>query len=234
MMMSSNTYVSRYGGRAHFGMDQETRTSNLCSVQNLSSGCVAISLGISLVKQRNVCGCGLASLEMVLRHYGAGDNQLDFLADRRISRQAESLSRGLSEGILGTLALKRGFEVTIHGESPRLAKTFFKLGGRVKRTKTSKQTILDCLRRRIPPIVLIPSVRDAYLLETEETSHYVVVTGVDRRCRLLVADPEYDQHPRPEYWNYWSSSLIEVFPQYTEPNRSERHGTNGFTDASIQ
>lgn len=169
-----------------------------------------------------------------MRYYGARGDQLDFLADRRVRRQAESLSRGLSEGTLGILALKRGFEVTIHGESPHLTKTFFKLGGQVRRTKTSKQTILDCLRRQIPPIVLIPSVSEAYLLETEETGHYVVVTGLDDRCRLLVADPEYDQRPRPEYWDCWSSSLIEVFPRYTEPHQSERHGTSGFIDASLQ
>jgi len=178
----------------------------------LSSSCQAKTIAISPVKQRYTCGCGLAALEMVLKYHGATDAQTDFLADRRIRRLADCSRRGLSEGTLGTLALKRGFHVKIHGKSPRLTKTYFKLDGEVDRTRTSKCSILECLRRGMPPIVLIPSVKGAYEFE-EEVGHYVVVTGVDSKCRLRTADPQYTRPPRQQYWNTWSSSLIEITPR---------------------
>jgi len=149
---------------------------------------------------------------MVLKYHGATDAQIDFLENKQIRRQVECSKRGLSEGTLGTLALKRGFYVKIHGQNPRLTKTYFRLGGELHRTKTSKCTVMGCLRKGIPPIVLIPSVKEAYELEVEEIGHYVVVTGVDGRCRLRVADPEYVRPPRQQYWNNWSSSLIEIAP----------------------
>jgi len=176
------------------------------------SSCQNISLPISPVKQRYTCGCGLAALEMVLKYYGATDAQIDLLADQRIKRLASYSKRGLSEGTLGTLALKLGFHVKIHGENPRLTKTYLKLGGEVDRTKTSKCLILECLRRGVPPIILVPSVKEAYDFEAEEVGHYIVATGVDSKCRLRIADPEYAHPPRQQYWTNWSSSLIEIVP----------------------
>lgn len=150
---------------------------------------------------------------MILKYYGATDAQTDLLANGRIGRQVEFSKKGLSEGTLGTIALKRGFHVRIHGQNPRLTKTYFRLGGEFHRTKTSKCSILECLRRGIPPIVLVPSVKEAYEFEVEEIGHYIVVTGVDGRCRLRIADPEYARPPRQQYWNNWSSSLIEIVPR---------------------
>lgn len=167
-------------------------------------------------------------MEMVLRYYGATDTQVDFLSDGRIRRQAECSKIGLSEGTLGTLALKRGFRVTVRGKNPRLTKTFFKLGGEVNQIRTSKCSVMECLRRGIPPIVLIPSVKEAYELEVEEIGHYAVVTGVDRKCRLQIADPQYILHPKQEYWNRWSSSLIEIAPRHIELDSLESSGVNAF------
>jgi len=171
-----------------------------------------ISLPVKPVTQRNLCGCGLAVLEMVMKYYGAEDTQTEFLSDRRIRKQVENARRGLSEGTIGTLALKRGFSVVIYGEKPRIAKTFFQLGGRLKSVRTHKNLILKCLQRGIPPIVLIPRVSEAYEHEKEEIGHYVVVTGVDHKCQLRVSDPQYTEAPQQEYWNRWSSSLIKIKP----------------------
>jgi hypothetical protein len=171
-----------------------------------------VSLAINLVKQIHACGCGLAALEMVLRYHGATDSQLDFPSDGRVRRLVSHSKRGLSEGILGTLALKRGFRVRILGEKPRLTNAYLKLGGKIDRVKTSKCSILQCVRRGIPPIVLIPSVREAYEFETEEIGHYVVVSGIDAMCRPRIVDPQYACSPSQQYWNKWSSSLIEITP----------------------
>jgi hypothetical protein len=168
---------------------------------------------------------------MVLRYHGATNTQINFLADGRIRKQVECSKRGLGEGTLGTLALKRGFRVSVRGKTPRLTKTFFRLGGEVNQTGTSKCSIMECLRRGIPPIVLIPSVKEAYEFEAEEIGHYVAVTGVDSRCRLQIADPQYTLHPKQEYWNRWSSSLIEITPRHTEPDPFESSQANALRDS---
>jgi len=182
-------------------------------LMQVSQSCQAMSLAISPVRQRHTCGCGLAALEMVLKYYGVADTQMDFLADGRIRRLADCSKRGLSEGMLGTLALKRGFRVRIWGQKPRLTNAYLKLGGEIDRIKTSKCSILQCVRRGIPPIVLIPSVREAYEYEIEEVGHYVVVTGIDATCRPRIADPQYAHSPSQQYWNKWSSRLIEIMPR---------------------
>jgi hypothetical protein len=174
--------------------------------------CRPVSLQVNNVKQINLCGCGLASLEMVLNYYGATDAQTDFLADKRVRKQVQSAARGLAEGTIGTLGLKRGFGVVIYGTNPRIGKTFFRLGGRLKSVRTDKNLILKCLTKGVPPIVLIPRVSEAYEHEKEEIGHYVVVIGVDHNCRLKVSDPQYIHAPKQEYWNSWSSSLIEIKP----------------------
>jgi ABC-type bacteriocin/lantibiotic exporter with double-glycine peptidase domain len=172
--------------------------------------CEPIYLPINFVRQKNICGCGLAALEMIFRYYGAPDTQTEFLREKHIQRLVEKSRRGLSEGTIGTLALRKGFKVTIYGDKPHITKTFLKLGGRVKRMKVDKRLILKSLRRSIPPIVLIPKVSEAYDDEFDEGGHYVVVYGVDDECRLLIADPQYTRNPRVNYWDDWSSSLIEV------------------------
>jgi len=174
--------------------------------------CRSISLPVNHIRQENICGCSLASLEMVLKYYGATDSQTDFLADKRLRRQVESVKRGLSEGTIGSLALRRGFKVVIYSLKPRLTRTFFKLGGKIEKTKPSKHLIFKCLRRGIPPIVLIPKVSEPYEHELEEIGHYVVISGIDHRCHLQVADPQYAQGPWQDYWDRWSSSLIEIRP----------------------
>jgi len=174
--------------------------------------CEPVNLSVNHVKQKYVCGCGLAALEVVLRFYGATDTQVDFLAGNRIRRQVECADRGLGEGTLGILALRRGFKVVIYGEKPRLTKMYFLLGGTLKRVKTDKLLILKCLQFGVPPIVLIPKVSEAYEHEEEEIGHYVVIGGVDDKCQLHVLDPQYTRSPRQSYWDHWSSSLIEIKP----------------------
>jgi len=174
--------------------------------------CRPMRLSVSPVRQKNLCGCGLAALEIVLGYYGANDTQIDFLADRRVKRLVECSTIGLSEGMLGTLALKRGFRVVIYGEKPRLTKTFLQMGGKVKHVRTGKRLIFSCLRRSVPPIVLIPRVSDAYERQREEIGHYVVIDGRDHNCELHVVDPQYDEGPKQDYWNSWSSSLIAIKP----------------------
>jgi len=172
--------------------------------------CKPITIPINHIKQKNLCGCGLAALEMVLKYYGATDTQTDFLSHRSIRKQVSSAKKGLSEGTVGTLALRRGFDVTIYGEKPRLTKTFFKLGGKFKRVRANKNLILQCLQRHVPPIVLIPRVDEAYEHERDEIGHYVVIGGSNSMCQLHVADPQYRKGPRQDYWDSWSSSLIEI------------------------
>jgi len=174
--------------------------------------CQPISLPIDHVRQKNICGCGLAALEMVLRYYGATDTQTDFLENKRIRRLVQNSRRGLSEGTLGTLALRRGFRVVVYGRKPRLTKTFFKLGGRVKRIKTDRHLIFNCLQRGIPPIILIPKVCDAYERKREELGHYVVINRIDHGYRICAVDPQYSHGPDQDYWASWSSSLIEIKP----------------------
>jgi hypothetical protein len=181
-------------------------------IDSESVDCKPVSLSVEHIKQKYVCGCGLAALETVLKYYGAKDSQVDFLTDNQVRRQVDRSGRGLSEGTLGILALRRGFKVTIYAETPRLSGTYFRLGGRLKRVKTNKQLILDCLQRGVPPIVLIPRVSEAYENEQEEVGHYVAISGVDDRCRLHVIDPQYTRTPRQDYWDHWSSSLLEIKP----------------------
>jgi ABC-type bacteriocin/lantibiotic exporter with double-glycine peptidase domain len=177
-----------------------------------SAPCQPVNLPVNNIRQKNLCGCGLAALEMVLKYYGATDTQTEFLADKRIRRQVQNAGRGLSEGTIGILALRLGFSAFIYGENPQVAKTYLRLGGTLKNIRTGKNLILKCLRGRVPPIVLIPRVSEAYEHEKEEIGHYVVVTGVDHRCYLRVSDPQYVEAPKQEYWNRWSSSLIEIKP----------------------
>jgi hypothetical protein len=174
--------------------------------------CKPIILRVDHIKQKNICGCGLAAIEMVLKYYGAKDTQTDFCKDRRINKQMGRAKGGLSEGTLGVLALKRGYNALIIGLNPRLNKTFHRLGGKVRRIKTDKHSIIECLKKGIPPIVLIPKVSEAYEFEMEEIGHYVVINGIDRKCKLNVKDPQYACMPRQEYWDNWSSNLIEIKP----------------------
>jgi len=174
--------------------------------------CESIILPVDHIRQKNVCGCGLAAIEMVLKYYGATETQTDFCEDRRISRQVESAKSGLSEGTLGVLALKRGYNAMIIGMRPRLTKTFLRLGGKVRRIKTDKHLIIQCLKKRTPPIVLIPKVSEAYELEREEIGHYVVINGIDSKCKLSIIDPQYTHKPKQEYWDNWSSSIIKIKP----------------------
>ncbi|GEM_PF-1083044 len=199
----------------HANAKERRLTAQIHFPNGKSVPCQPIDLQISHVRQKNICGCGLAALEMVLKYYGASETQTDFLIDRRIKRQVESARRGLSEGTIGTLALKRGFKAVIYGEKPRLTKAFFQLGGKVEKVKTDKQLIINCLRQGVPPIVLIQKVSEAYEQRLEEIGHYVVVSGVDSRYQLQVVDPQYSQGPKQDYWNSWSSSLIEIKPMLT-------------------
>jgi ABC-type bacteriocin/lantibiotic exporter with double-glycine peptidase domain len=179
--------------------------------------CEPISLPVKPVIQRNLCRCGLAALEMVMKYYGTKDTQTEFLSDGRIRKQVKNSRRGLSEGTIGTLALKRGFSVVVYGEKPRIANTFFQLGRRLKSARGDKNLMLKCLGREVSPIVLIPKVSEAYEHEKEEIGHYVVVTGVDHRCRLRISDPQYTEAPKQEYWSLWLSSLIEIKPILRAP-----------------
>ena len=205
-------------GYAHKGIERLGETKNymqnipLMERRKYSKACQPVNLPVNNVKQNSLCGCGLAALEMVLRYYGATDTQTEFLADKRIRRQVQNAGRDLAEGTIGTLGLKRGFSVVIYARKPHIAKTFFRLGGRLKSVRTDKNLILKCLRRGVPPIILIPSVSEAYEHEKEEIGHYVVVTGVNHDCQLRVSDPQYTEAPKQEYWNRWSSSLIEIRP----------------------
>ena len=110
--------------------------------------------------------------------------------------------------------LKRGFRVIIYGEKLHPSKTFSKLGGKLKKVKTGKHLILNCLRKGVPPIILVPKVNEAYEHESEEIGHYVVIVGIDSRCQFHVVDSQYAQDPRQGYWDRWSSSLIEVKPHF--------------------
>jgi len=172
-----------------------------------------VRLRIRRIRQKNLCGCGLSALEMVLRYYGATERQVDFLKDHVIRRQVNTLTkRGLNEAVIGVLALERGFKATLYGTRIRPTKRFLELGGRVRRVKTGKRTILSCLRRGIPPIVRIPSVKEAYE-QRDWFGHYVVVKGVSRRGDLEVADPWYDDPVREGYWEGWSNSLMAISPR---------------------
>jgi len=193
-------------------MGKESRSTQTIIDGSKLVQCKPVSVQVDRIKQKYVCGCGLAALEVVLKYYGVTDTQVDFLADNRIRRQVERADRGLREGTLGILALRRGFKVVIYGEKPHLTKTYFQLGGTLKRVKTDKRLILRCLQLGVPPVVLIPKVSEAYEHEQEEIGHYVVVNGVDDKCQLHVIDPQYTQSPRQDYWNHWSSSLIEIKP----------------------
>ena len=207
MKVKSIPKRNKRSGKARKGLITSTH-----SVDSKSKLCQPISLPVRNVRQRNICGCGLAALEMVLKYYGATDTQTDFLADKRIRRQVQNARRGLSEGTIGTLALKKGFKVVVYGEKPRLTKAFFQLGGKVKKVKTDQHLILKCLQNGVPPIVLIPKVSESYEHELEEIGHYVVISGFDHKCQPHVIDPQYTQGPRREYWDCWSSSLIEIKP----------------------
>ncbi len=171
-----------------------------------------LELPVTRVKQINLCGCGLAALEMVLRYYGADIGQLDFLrSDGRLQRRVEREDpRGLSEATIGVLALKRGFKVILYGDRLRVGKTFLKLGGRVVSKRTDKGTLLELLNRGIPPIVKMPDAGEAYGRGVERIPHYIVVKGVRRNGSLHVADPWYDRTMSGEYWKRWSSSIIAV------------------------
>ena len=193
-------------------MGKESRSTQTIIDGSKLVQCKPVSVQVDRIKQKYVCGCGLAALEVVLKYYGVTDTQVDFLADNRIRRQVERADRGLREGTLGILALRRGFKVVIYSLKPRLTRTFFKLGGKIEKTKPSKHLIFKCLRRGIPPVVLIPKVSEPYEHELEEIGHYVVISGIDHRCHLQVADPQYAQGPRQDYWDRWSSSLIEIRP----------------------
>lgn len=186
---------------------------------NGADRCQPVRLNVRRIRQKNLCGCGLAALEMVLRYFGANDANVDFLADRRIRRQVRRAGKGLSEGTIGALALKRGFKVTIYGEKPRVTKTFLSLGGKIRRVKTGKRSIANCLRKGVPPIVLIPSVRESYEDEQENIPHYVVAKAINRDCHVSVADPEYASTPRQDFWDQWASSLIMVEPESGTPRK---------------
>lgn len=193
-------------------MEEESHTTQIASHSGRSRLCTPVNLPVNHVKQMYVCGCGLAALEVVLKFHGATDTQVDFLVDNRVRRQVESADRGLSEGTLGILALRRGFKVVTYGKKLHLTKRYFQLGGTLKRVKTDKRLILKCLQLGIPPVVLIPKVSEAYEHEKEEIGHYVVISGVDGKCQLHVIDPQYTRSPKQQYWEHWSSSLIEIKP----------------------
>lgn len=181
-----------------------------------------IQLPIHRVRQINLCGCGLAALEMVLRYYGTDVDQLDFLnSDKRLRKRVELEDpRGLSEATFGVLALKRSFKVTIFGEKLRVSKTFLKLSGRVVRRRTDRQLVLNMLQRGIPPIIKIPDVGKAYGDEAGRIPHYVVVRGVGEDGSLEVADPWYDKTVSREYWDRWIGSIISIekeTPRRVEP-----------------
>jgi len=162
-----------------------------------------IELPIARVRQINVCGCGLAALEMVLRYYGADIDQVDFLrSDRRLQKRVERKdSGGLSESTIGTLALKRGFRVSLYGEKLRVNKTFLKLGGKTYNLRADKKLLLKLLQIGVPPIARVGSVKEAYDEDEEKIPHYVVVKGIDQDCSLKVADPWYDKAVSNQYWS---------------------------------
>ncbi len=171
-----------------------------------------LELPIARVKQINLCGCGLAALEMVLRYYGADIGQVNFLhSDRRLQRRVEREDpRGLGEATIGVLALKRGFKVTLYGERLRVSKSFLKLHGRVVSKRTGMRLLLKLLKAGIPPIVKIPDPREAYGTEAERIPHYIVVKGIDQHGSLKVADPWYDKTMPKEYWERWHGSIVAV------------------------
>jgi hypothetical protein len=98
-------------------------------------------------------------------------------------RKVQSAGRGLSEGAIGTPALKRGYKVVVYGKELCLTKTFFQLGGKVKKIKTDEHLILKCLQSGVPSIILIPNVSESYEHELEEIGHYVIISGIDHKCR---------------------------------------------------
>lgn len=149
---------------------------------------------------------------MVLRYYGAGIGQLDFLStDKRLRRRVEREDpKGLPESTVAVLALKRGFRVSVYGEKIRAGKTFLKLGGRMVERRADKQLIVTLLQRGIPPVVKIPNASEVYREEAGSIPHYVVVNGVSGDGSLEVADPLYDEAVPKDYWDRWSCSLIAV------------------------
>lgn len=169
-------------------------------------------LPVPLLRQQNVCSCGLASVNMVFHFYGLNLPEREIEKNHLVRREFLQ-HHGFGPGRLGRIALSYGYKaVLIEPDPAEVGKTFVAEGGRWLRRSPSKADIEACLARGIPPVVCIPDKSKAFENCSHRGSHWVTVIG-HAGGDLAIHDPAPWRKAvrcKPGYWEDWNCSLLAV------------------------
>ena len=169
-------------------------------------------LPVPLLRQQNVCSCGLASMNMVFHFYGLNLPERELEKNHLVRR--EFLQRhGFGPGRLGRIALTYGYKVElIEPDDAEVGARFEKEGGRWLRRAPAKADIEGCLASGVPTVACIPDKSKAFENCSHRGSHWVTVTG-HRDGEFAIHDPAPWRKAvrcKPGYWESWGCSLIAI------------------------
>ena len=172
----------------------------------------SIGLKVPLLYQKNWCACGLAAVNMVMRHHGFHITERELernpLCERRFLHKL-----GFNPGRLGRIAMSYGFRSTIIDCDPSvIGKMFVREGGKHKVRDPGVQDIDAALERRIPVVVCIPDKSQAFPNSPSRGSHWVVIRARARGDYLINDPAPWRRATRclPGYWKDWACSLIRI------------------------
>ncbi len=171
-----------------------------------------VSLAVPIVRQANWCSCGIAAINMAMRHHGLGLSEKALERNPLVTR--EYLQKyGFNPGRLGRIALSYGFDVTvIDTDEEVVGRQFVSEGGTWIRRAPARDDLYRALRSNVAPVVCIPNKQEAFEGSTSRGSHWVTVHSA-RGGDFLLHDPSPWRKAtscKPGYWQRWNCSAILI------------------------
>lgn len=171
-----------------------------------------LSLDVPILRQANWCSCGIASINMAMRHHGLSITEKAIEKNPLVTR--EYLQKyGFNPGRLGRIALSYGFRVTVIDPEPEVVGSLFvKAGGTWERRAPNREDLYRALERNIAPVICIPDKQDAFEGSTSTGSHWVTVHEF-RDGEFFIHDPSPWRKAtrcKQGYWERWDCSAVLI------------------------
>lgn len=172
----------------------------------------AVALDVPIVRQANWCSCGIAAINMAMRHHGLAISEKAIEKNPLVTRSFLQ-KYGFNPGRLGRIALSYGFDVTvIDSDEEYVGKQFVREGGRWECRPPNPEDLYRALARSVAPVVCIPNKQEAFEGSTSSGSHWVTVHSFQHGDFHLHDPSPWRKATRckPGYWDRWACSAILI------------------------
>lgn len=184
----------------------------VCYFSGVRNHWKGIALDVPILRQTNWCSCGIASINMAMRHLGLEITEKAIERNRLVTRDLLQ-KYGFNPGRLGRIALSYGFDVTIiDPDGTCVGSRFLREGGRWQGRSPCKEDLYRALERNVAPVICIPNKEEAFEGSTSGGSHWVTIHSF-QGGEFLLHDPSPWRKAtrcKPGYWDRWDCSAILI------------------------